>query len=79
MTDIDYSKILKTARKELNDLPTAKQINFAKEISEVLDIPLPEDKTKRAYKEFIDSNVGQYKATLDEFNDVCYWFEELGG
>lgn len=79
MNDIDYKKLLATARSEMNDLPTAKQINFAKEISEVLDIPLPEEKTKRAYREFIDSNVGQYKAALDEFDDVCYWFEELGG
>ena len=79
MTDIDYSKILKTASKELNDLPTAKQINFAKEISEVLDIPLPEDKTKVAYSKFIDSNVGQYREAIDEANDVHYWFEELGG
>ena len=79
MNDIDYKKLIATARSEMNELPTAKQINFAKEISEVLDIPLPEDKTKAAYSAFINFNIDAYKEVMSECNDVHYWFEELGG
>lgn len=79
MSDINYKKLIVAALSEMNELPTAKQINFAKEISEVLDIPLPEDKTKAAYKAFINFNIDAYKEVMSDCKDASYWFEELGG
>lgn len=79
MNSSDIEKIIKTASKELNELPTAKQINFAKEISEVLDIPLPDKKTKAAYKAFINFNIDAYKEVMSACKEDSYWFEELGG
>ena len=75
MSDINYKNIIATALSEMNDLPTAKQINFAKEISEVLDIPLPEDKTKAAYKAFINFNIDAYKEVMSECETDSYWYE----
>ena len=79
MSDIDYKKLIANARSEMNELPTAKQINFAKEIAEVLDIPLPEEKTKAAYKAFINFTIEDYKEVMSECEVNSYWFEELGG
>ena len=42
--------------------PSRKQISFARNISAVTKIPLPEEDTAQAYFLYIQENVGRYKA-----------------
>ena len=42
--------------------PTARQVNFATEISKALNVPLPEEKTKQAYSKFISEHIEWYNA-----------------
>lgn len=76
---IDWTSILNAAQSELPEeqLPSAKQINFAKELAEILELKLPEKKTKAAYIKFISDHIEEYKGVIKECGDC--WFEELGG
>lgn len=42
--------------------PSEKQIAFARNISAVTKVPLPEDNTAQAYFFYIQENIGKYKA-----------------
>ena len=58
--------------------PTEKQREYAYDIAKWLDIPLPEEKTKRAYADFISKNVDEFKkakmanyfADADDFGEM---------
>lgn len=71
MTNIDFTKLIESVNAELNEPPTVKQIKFAKDISKRLDIPLPDTKTKVAYKLFIGCNLDIYKKKLKS-NKIGY-------
>ena len=66
-------------RIRLNEPPTDKQVRFANAIAELLEIELPELKTKIAYSEFISKNIDEYRELNSELADTYPWFEELGG
>lgn len=53
---------IKTEIVQSSEKPTAKQINFAKDISRKLDIPLPIIKTKAAYTEYISKHAKKLKS-----------------
>lgn len=44
--------------------PTEKQIKFAKEIANKLDLELPKETTKQAYWKFINDNVSEYRTRM---------------
>lgn len=44
--------------------PTEKQIKFAKEIADKLDLELPKENTKQAYWKFINDNVSEYQTRM---------------
>ena len=44
--------------------PTEKQIKFAKEIANKLDLELPKENTKQAYWKFINDNVSEYRTRM---------------
>lgn len=44
--------------------PTAKQINFAKEIAEELGVELPKEKTWNAYHVFINKHMDKYRESM---------------
>ena len=60
------------------EAPTEKQRAYAYDIAVWLEIPLPEEKTKRAYADFISKNVDEFKkvkmanyfADGDDFGEV---------
>ena len=80
MTNIDINKIRESALIELNEPPTAKQITYVEAIAEALNLPLPDKKTKAAYKIFIGLHRSDYIKLMDEvLKEEGYWFEELGG
>ena len=59
-------------KKRNNFSPTQKQIEFAADISYVLDIPFPHsshDYTKRAYSNFIKTNIDNYYYELGSINE----------
>lgn len=41
--------------------PTDKQVDYAIDIARMLSIPLPAEKTKQAYSDFISKNVDEFK------------------
>lgn len=45
----------------INEVPTEKQRAYAYDIAVWLEIPLPEEKTKSAYADFISKNVDEFK------------------
>lgn len=55
MARIDFTK----------ELPTARQVNFATEISKALKLPLPEEKTKQSYSKYIADHVEWYNAYMN--------------
>lgn len=60
--------------------PTEKQRAYACDIAKWLEIPLPKEKTKSAYAEFISKNVDEFKRVKMEnyFADSDYFGEMLG-
>ncbi len=40
--------------------PTDRQVGFATEIAEALDLPLPDEYTGKAYQEFINDNLRDF-------------------
>lgn len=66
-------------RIRLNEPPTEKQAQFANAIAELLEIELPELKTKITYSDFISENIDAYRELNSELGDEYPWFEELGG
>lgn len=51
------------------DAPTEKQYNFARVISEELEIPLPENFSKSAYSNYIRHNLNKFKKSTQRYND----------
>lgn len=66
MTNIDINKIRETALAELTEPPTAKQITYVETIAEVLNLPLPDEKTKFSYRKFIGLHRSDYIKLMDE-------------
>ena len=66
-------------RIRLNEPPTDKQVQFAQEIADLLELELPKLKTKITYSEFISENIDEYRELNSELADAYPWFEELGG
>lgn len=60
--------------------PTEKQRDYARDIALWLGIPLPEEKTKKAYAEFISKNVEEFNRVkmANYFDDTDGWGEVLG-
>lgn len=65
-------------RLAINEAPTEKQKAYAYDIAVWLEIPLPEEKTKSAYADFISKHVDEFKkvkmdnyfAEYDEFGEM---------
>lgn len=55
-----------------SELPTKKQVCFARYISGSLDIPLPETFSKFAYSDYISENIGK----LPEKHKSCLVFPD---
>lgn len=55
-----------------DDLTTEKQFEFAKAISEMLDVPMPQDFTKEAYSEFINHYKNRYYEVKELYGDDDY-------
>lgn len=80
MNNIDIHKIRESALAELNEPPTDKQITYVEAIAETLNLPLPDIKTKAAYRMFISLHRSDYINLMNEvLKEEGYWFEELGG
>lgn len=45
---------------------TEKQISYAKDIHDCLGYELPKEQTKKAYSDWLNSHVGEYKEYVDE-------------
>ena len=60
--------------------PTEKQRDYARDIAMWLEIPLPKEKTKRAYADFISKNVDEFKRVkmANYFADTDDFGEMLG-
>lgn len=70
----DALKILKAKNQEQKEWnmvePTEKQRSYAYDIARWLDIPLPKEKSKKAYADFISKNVDEFKkAKMRNFLD----------
>lgn len=70
----DALKALKVKNQEQKDWsiaePTEKQRSYAYDIARWLDIPLPEEKSKKAYTDFISKNVDEFKkAKIRNYDD----------
>ena len=61
------------------EAPTKKQVSFAKEIAEELDIPLPDRYTKNAYRVFISSNINRYNTSKSTRSVTDEEFSAYGG
>lgn len=76
MTNIDINKLRESALTELNEPPTAKQITYVEAIAEVLNLPLPDKKTKAAYRMFIGLHRSDYINLMNEvLKEEGYWLE----
>lgn len=51
------------------EAPTEKQYDYAKAISDELEIPLPIVFSKKAYSEYIDNYKNKYKVSLQKYHD----------
>lgn len=51
-----------------SDAPTEKQYDYAKAISEELEMPLPSIFTKKAYSEYISHYQNEYKVSLQRYH-----------
>lgn len=64
----------------INEAPTEKQRAYAHDIAVWLEIPLPEEKTKSAYADFISKHVDEFKKakTDNYFADSDAFGEMIG-
>ena len=57
--------------------PTEKQVKFAKEIADKLDLKLPKKTTKQEYWKFINDHISEYRTNMLCVRCMCE-AEELG-
>ena len=76
MTNFDFTKLIESVNAELNEPPTDKQITYVEAIAEALNLPLPDKKTKAAYKMFIGLHRSEYINRMNEvLKEEGYWLE----
>jgi len=60
------------------DMPSNKQINYAKAISKELGIDLPQEFSRLAYSEFISENQNKMKRKRQSYMSEYNWVDDDG-